>query len=162
MATPKGWYATSLIGGGADALDAIDGDDLTDKDVGYVAIVGTALFYQYTLDDDSGAAEDSPDVIAPDTNPGNKRWILLQDGGSAMKTVQRGQKALASLDATDTVTITAVVMAKSFLIFSFSVTGSTTGRNLMGDITNTTTLTFTRGQGEAIELLIEWQVVEFY
>jgi hypothetical protein len=34
-------------------------------------------FSPYSLDHDSAAAESSPSVIAPDTNPGNKRWILM-------------------------------------------------------------------------------------
>ncbi len=66
--------ATSLIGGATGALDKIDGDTLTDGD-GCLVITATG-YYLYILDDDSGAVESSPDVIAPDTNPGTKRWIL--------------------------------------------------------------------------------------
>lgn len=67
--------ATSLTGGGAGSLDAIDGAELADKDVAIVFIQGDAT-YDYILDIDSGAAESSPNTIAPDTNAGNKRWIL--------------------------------------------------------------------------------------
>lgn len=78
-AVPKGYYADSLTGG-ADALDAIDGAGLADRDL---AIVGTgALFYAYQLDADSAAAESSPDIISPTTNAGDKRWILLQIPGA--------------------------------------------------------------------------------
>ena len=67
--------AIALTGGTDDALDGYDGDELNDKDV---AIVVTATaFYHYILDDDSGAAESSPDVIKPDDNAGTKRWILV-------------------------------------------------------------------------------------
>jgi len=67
---------TSLIGGGAGSVDEIDGAGLADLDAAFVQVFGT--FYPYTLDDDSGAAESSPLIISPDTNPGTKRW-LLQD-----------------------------------------------------------------------------------
>ncbi len=74
MATPKGWYATARIGGGADALDAIDGDDLTDKDVAIV--LANNIFWLYLLDDDGAGAESDPGRILPDANPGTKVWIL--------------------------------------------------------------------------------------
>jgi len=66
--------ATSLTGGGTGALDAIDGTDLADLDAAFV--VTLSYIYFYSLDVDSAAAESSPDVISPDTNAGNKRWIL--------------------------------------------------------------------------------------
>lgn len=69
------YYATSLTGGGAGALDGlVDGDELADLDGAVVITLNYALFY--LLDADSGAAESSPIVIAPDLNPGTKRWIL--------------------------------------------------------------------------------------
>lgn len=66
---------TSLIGGGAGALDDIDGGDLADGD-GALVITPTGVSYSYTLDADSAVAESSPGVIEPDANAGNKRWIL--------------------------------------------------------------------------------------
>lgn len=66
--------ATSLTGGGTGALDAIDGTDLANLDAAFV--VTLSYIYFYSLDVDSGASESSPDVISPDTNAGNKRWIL--------------------------------------------------------------------------------------
>lgn len=71
----KNYSATSLTGGGSGSLDSIDGANLTDKDS--CMVFSAATFYFYTLDDNSGAAESSPDVITPDTNAGNKRWILI-------------------------------------------------------------------------------------
>lgn len=65
----KVYAATVLTGGGAGALDAIDGSILNDGDQ---AKVGNDHF---DLDADSGAAESSPDIIAPDANAGLKRWI---------------------------------------------------------------------------------------
>jgi hypothetical protein len=68
------YYATALIGGASGALDELDGNGLTDGDV---AITVTAeRVYIHWLDADSAAAESSPDVVSPDTNAGNKRWIL--------------------------------------------------------------------------------------
>ncbi len=67
--------ATALTGGGTGALDKLDGDDLSDKD-GALVILATGI-HLYILDDDSGAGENSPDIIAPDTNPGTKRWIRV-------------------------------------------------------------------------------------
>lgn len=65
---------TALTGGGATALDGVDGAALVDGNLAFVTYAG--VIYNYILDDDSGATESSPDVIAPDTNPGNKRWLL--------------------------------------------------------------------------------------
>jgi hypothetical protein len=71
-----GRYA--LTGGAAGALDEIDGAGLADKDMAIV-FVQDAGVYCYILDADSGAAEASPGIIAPDTNAGDKRWILHYD-----------------------------------------------------------------------------------
>ncbi len=72
----KNFYgALGLIGGTDGDLDNIDGAGLTDQD-GAVVITATGT-YTYILDDDSGAAESSPDVIEPDANAGTKRWILI-------------------------------------------------------------------------------------
>ena len=65
---------TSLIGGGGGALDQIDGAGLNDLDFAAVSVLNKVYFY--TLDDDSGAAELSPNIISPDANAGTKRWLL--------------------------------------------------------------------------------------
>ena len=67
--------AIDLTGGSAGDLDAIDGTLLQNNDIAIV-VTSTPYVYIYRLNSTSGAAESSPDVIAPDTNPGNKRWIL--------------------------------------------------------------------------------------
>ncbi len=66
--------ATGLIGGAAGALDLIDGAGLADLDAAFVSIAGK--IYVYVLDADSAVAESSPEVISPDTNAGDKRWVL--------------------------------------------------------------------------------------
>jgi len=73
----KTFYPAIFLTGVTDeCLDYYDGDDLVDGDVGIV--VTDTETYEYTLDATSGAAESSPDVIAPNTNPGAKRWILIK------------------------------------------------------------------------------------
>lgn len=71
MTTPTGRGATDLTGGGAGALDAIDGNDLNDKDRTFV--VKAYESYVYELDADSGEGESGVEIIAPDTNAGTKR-----------------------------------------------------------------------------------------
>lgn len=68
------WSKTALTGGAAGALDSIDGTALQDGEVAHVWM--SNVLYIYLLDADSGAAESSPAIIAPDTNAGDKRWIL--------------------------------------------------------------------------------------
>lgn len=71
------YIKTGLTGGDGSDLDGIDGASLVDGDVCFVLTPPTGnLAYIYVLDDDSGAGESSPDVISPDSNAGNKRWIL--------------------------------------------------------------------------------------
>jgi hypothetical protein len=71
------YAATVLTGGGTGALDAIDGAGLADLDIAMVVTpTGT---YIYSLDADSALAESSPYVISPDSNAGNKRWVLSSE-----------------------------------------------------------------------------------
>lgn len=65
---------TGLIGGEATKLDSIDGAGLVDNDAAFVNV--SNVQYIYRLDADSAAVEASPNIIAPDTNAGDKRWIL--------------------------------------------------------------------------------------
>ncbi|MHC4413556.1 MAG: glycosyl hydrolase family 28-related protein, partial [Planctomycetota bacterium] len=74
----QGYGADALIGGAGAALDAIDGGQLNDGDKATVYLTGGPPLY-YNLDATSGAAEDSPFVISPDSAAGTKRWILLND-----------------------------------------------------------------------------------
>jgi len=83
--------ATSLTGGGAEALDAIDGAILADGD-GAVVITGS-IAYSYHLNATSGESESSPQIISPDDNAGDKRWILVGIYGANY--VPRGDPASA-------------------------------------------------------------------
>lgn len=71
---------TGLIGGEVTKLDSIDGAGLVDGDAAFVNV--SNVQYIYRLDADSAAAESSPNIIAPDTNPGDKRWILQAPQGA--------------------------------------------------------------------------------
>lgn len=79
MANETVYYKTALTGGGADALDAVDGTGLSNNVPAFVMESGVG--YLYKLNSTSGAAENSPDVITPDTNAGDKRWILQNAWG---------------------------------------------------------------------------------
>jgi len=81
-AANKFFGATGLTGGTAGKLDAIDGNQLSDGD-GATVISATDVYF-YSLDASSGAGESSPDIISPDDNAGNKRWLLVNivAGGS--------------------------------------------------------------------------------
>lgn len=68
------------VGGTAGCLDAIDGASLADGD--YALICKSGMFYYYYVDATSGAAESSPNVIAPNTNAGTIRWILGSVSGT--------------------------------------------------------------------------------
>lgn len=68
------YCATGLTGGTTGTLDSIRGGDLINNDMAIV--INSPNVYFYVLDADSAAAESSPTVISPDTNAGDKRWIL--------------------------------------------------------------------------------------
>lgn len=68
------YLRTTITGGTSSSMDYIDGNVLLNGDACFVMESG--IQYPYLLDDDIGGSESSPDLIAPDSNPGNKRWIL--------------------------------------------------------------------------------------
>ena len=73
MANKIYYSKTTRTGGGATALDSIDGNSLVDGDFGYVTISGISLEV-YKLK--AGSAS-PPGSFPPATNPGTKRWELL-------------------------------------------------------------------------------------
>lgn len=75
------YAATNLIGGGFGALDNIDGAGLADGD-GVVVITDNFVYFYY-LNATSGETESPPQIISPDSNAGDKRWILNNLYGSA-------------------------------------------------------------------------------
>lgn len=80
MADNKIYAFSSLIGGSDESyLDYFDGNDLVDGDFAFGLVDG--IQYAYKLDASSGATENSPRIISPDTNAGTKRWVLQVPGG---------------------------------------------------------------------------------
>ena len=67
------YHKDALLGGGSNALDGIDGASLSDGDRAFV--MDNNVFYACRLEINSFAEVAPPDVIAPVTNAGTKRWI---------------------------------------------------------------------------------------
>lgn len=101
-AAAGGYGATALTGGTSGCLDAINGATLVNGDK---AIVNTTTStYFYNLNSTSAASESSPDIIAPDTNAGDKRWLLLY-AISVPKGIDQARYA-ADAQANDTYVVT--------------------------------------------------------
>lgn len=123
--------AIALTGGGTGALDAIDGAGLADMDGALV--ITQAGTYIYTLDADSGAAENSPLVISPDANAGTKRWILQFDStasanaGAMTPLPKSGDATLSNSEASGSI----VYLSATGTITLPAVSGITTGSMLV-------------------------------
>jgi hypothetical protein len=135
-----GYVKTALTGGATSALDGVAGSILLDQDFAFVGVGNTAYFY--ILDVDSGAVESSPDVIAPDIAPGNKRWILQNYLPSGWSGVSTTSLTIATGSKTLTVQIN-----KGFVVgMSVKIAYTTSPTNWMhGDITS-----YTPASGELI------------
>ncbi len=85
--------------------------------------------------------------------------------GTGIRQVDRGSVNLTDAGpVTDTLGTTLTDTAKALLIFSFSCDSTSAEGAVIpvrGVITNTTTLTFTRGKTGGTTT-IEWQVIEYY
>lgn len=66
----------ALTGGSSGSLDELDGAILSGGDMA-MTMGSNGFVYFHTLNPTSGATENSPFVIAPDTNAGTKRWMIL-------------------------------------------------------------------------------------
>ncbi len=67
----------ALTGGGVDALDGIDGATIGTTDTAMVVVgVNPGSVYFYIINSALGGSENAPYVITPDTNAGDKRWVL--------------------------------------------------------------------------------------
>ena len=83
-------------------------------------------------------------------------WAAV--GGTV--TVQSGTSTIASGTASTTATITAVVLAKTYLVFSLHTHGVILDIAVRGRITSTTQLTFDTGVNTSGDVDISWFVVE--
>lgn len=68
------FFKTARTGGGALALDGINGNVLNDADFAFV--VETNKVFWYINDDDGALSEVDPYVIVADANPGTNCWLL--------------------------------------------------------------------------------------
>lgn len=68
---------TARTGGGASAMDGVDGATLTDGSMAEVFDSGVSVVWKYELDATCSESESDPDIIVPDTNPGTKCWRLI-------------------------------------------------------------------------------------
>lgn len=120
--------------GTTEAMDGIDGNDLLDGDA---CFVGESLVaYFYILDATSGAAESSPDVIAPDVNPGTKRWLLQQMEWTGFTSTSTTSVAIAVGSKTFTVAIN-----KGFVMGQMVMVAHDTTNWMHGNVTSYTAAT---------------------
>jgi len=79
------FYCNKLIGGTAGTLDDINHSSVSDGDSATVTDAINDITYTYTYNSSSATAESSPDVIKPDSNGGNGRWILVDVVGASLE-----------------------------------------------------------------------------
>jgi len=114
------FYGASLLtGGGTGALDDINHNNLSDGDGAVVIDAVNDKAYFYTYNSSSSTAESVPDVINPDSNSGNGRWILTSVYSNA-------------LDA-NSATIASAVISSLTLASGASVTEFSTDDTMAGD-----------------------------
>ena len=97
-----GYFCTALTGGTTGCLDKIDGANLADQDIAIVSI--STYFYVFVLDEDSGATESSPNIIAPDSNAGNKRWIQVDVYSRSVEFLLGSVNNFTAADTTPSIT----------------------------------------------------------
>jgi len=93
---------TALTGGGASALDGIASAGLIDGDFAFTFVSGVS--WKYIYDDDSGLAESSPFVIAPDDiGAGSGRWIFQIESGLINEIIQAASDTLTAAECSGTI-----------------------------------------------------------
>jgi len=128
------YQKTGLIGGAVSDLDSIDGDALNDQNFAFVMTADK--FYVYALNATSGAAESSPDVIAPDTNAGDKRWILQPwlSGTTARDGLLKLATVAMAIAGTDTATAVTPEGLTSRLAAPGEIGGTTPGNGFFDSL----------------------------
>ena len=74
----SGFAAIKRTGGTAGSLDDIIHTNIADGDLAIVIDAVNDVTHHYTYNSSSAAAESDPDVVTPDSNAGNGRWILTK------------------------------------------------------------------------------------
>ena len=167
MAIKTIYHFTALTGGAATALDSVDGNSLLDLDRAFTLVSGTAYIHQ--LDAASGAAESSPDVIAPDTNPGTKRWILqsvsatvnltgpiTSVGNATSVASQTGTGSTFVMNSSPTLITPTLGVATATSINKLAITAPATAATLTiaegKTLTASNTITFTATDGSTLAI----------
>jgi len=142
---------TGLIGGTVSDLDSIDGDTLNNDDFAFVMTADK--FYAYALNATSGAAESSPDIIAPNTNAGDKRWILQPwlSGTTARYGLLKLATVAMAIAGTDTATAITPEGLTSRLAAPGEIGGSTPGDGYFSDVVKINDGTISRDVNDYIE-----------
>jgi hypothetical protein len=100
------FYPYKALTGGADgSLDSIDGSLLKDLDGAIVLDAAASRLRAYVVDADSAAAEDSPRVIQPDANAGDKRFVkvrLYEGAHEYLSSYTNLEAAIAGIGSTGT------------------------------------------------------------
>jgi len=121
-ANDDGWRVDyvvhTLTGGGSDALDSIDGNNLSEDDTAIVVesfgSTNDRVLHYVAHDFGASQTEKAPHKIVPDTNPGNLAWVLTRGEDNSVDTLSDFQAIPA-----DTVTDGDIIYLK--------------GRNGIGD-----------------------------
>ena len=128
------YTATGLIGGTNGKLDNIDAADvrgdgtniaLADGDTAMVVVFGDQEYF-YSYDADSAAAESSPDIIQPDANAGDGRWVRVN------KDYLPG--AEQELTCADAVTIDWASGATAYMTFDRATAALTLANGVNGEV----------------------------
>jgi len=84
------YCANIATGGGAGAVDSIDGAGLTDGDVCFMVDAANNVIQVYTLNASLGGTASPPSTISPVSNAGTKRWELVKVYAKDSVTVNDG------------------------------------------------------------------------
>jgi len=149
------WAANSLTGGATGALDRIDGNLLSSTAGTEIAVVIDATGPSfYVVNPTSGASESSPDIISPDSNAGDKRWIRVYPLGVVKESTYNANTVLA---ATSDNTPVAVEIAEQTLL------GRITSGNIAGlTVTQVRTLLNVANGADVTDAIRTWTTAQTF
>jgi len=125
-------FAYGVTGGGASDLDGILLASITDGDM---CLVGDGNDRTYAYDASETAVESSPNIINPDDNTGDGRWILQKQSGVPIGTSIEWRTDTVPDDylENDGSTLDTTVYAALFAVFGYMYGGSGSSFNLPDD-----------------------------
>lgn len=89
------------------------------------------------------------------------KWVKWDGAGGGIKGVQRGIVTIPNNESTVNVSITAVVLSKSFLSFSAAQSSESYSFPTRGRLTTTTNIEFYHRVAGSVQSYIAWEVIEF-